>query len=269
MRVGSHPARLRSALEARLALGLASVGARDDAAGPMLVYRFGVAVTGNHLAFPPARPARVQWTGADLVADLGHVVRRRLVEAEQHIGGHLSTHQLPFGAAVSTTEADIAAWLEDRADPRLVDAWLRRFVLFDWTGNSTKLRSLMSGADSGPLRGSVFLYGVFRSLVDRRPLCTRGGGIILAPETGARASGAARRFTTSLAAGQVDQALAIAFSRYRVAGHPPARFDTTWRSVDRRASQRLLASLLFQPQPDRLAALAEHWRRPQRTSQGA
>lgn len=254
-------------LEARLAAGLAAVGARDRHVGPLVAHRFGVEIAGRRLQFPAARPARAVWTGADVEGDLARIVHRRLVDVERTATSEGTAPVLPFGSSVSVAEADVAAWLDGLADPRLVDVWLRRMVLFDWRDPPPAVASPVGGGARPS--ATLHLYGLFRSLLDPRPLRTASGQQLVAANTGARAAGSARRVTSLVVAGQLDVAMATAFSRYRVAGHPPARFDTTWGPLDRRASVRLVASLLFQPRADHLVALAQHWIRPTRNREEA
>ncbi|MGH3440734.1 MAG: type I-G CRISPR-associated protein Cas8g1/Csx17 [Nitriliruptorales bacterium] len=257
----------RPPLEARLAMGFASVGATDLAA-PFVVHRIGVEVDQRYFQFPAARPARTVWSSTALEADLALVVHRRLVEAERGSKGS-PVPELPFGATVSLHETDIAAWLDGRVDDRLVAAWLRRLVLFDWSNVPSDVRSLCTADGEAERTGMLHLYGLLRPLFDPRPLTISTGEELLARDSGARSVGAARRIAMLLSAGQIDQALDLAFSRYRMARRPAARFETIWGPLDRRRCQRLVAALLLQACPRRLVALAERWARPSRNEEGA
>jgi CRISPR-associated protein Csx17 len=249
--------------EARLAMGLASIGAYDSAdVGPLVNHRWGVECRpdgrARRLMFPETTPARRIWTHGAVEDDLARVLHRRLVDTErvdrredrQSTDGRETRPALPLAATVSLRQSDVATWLSGDADGRLIARWLDRLVLFDWRNWSTvpdDVRSLASATGATQLSSLLRLYGLFRPLLDPRDVTASDGEPLLPTASGARTLGAARRITTLIAAGQMDAAVTLAFTRYRMAGRPPADFPLLWGRLDHPTRGRLLGGLLLQP----------------------
>ena len=116
---------------------------------------------------------------------------------------------------------------------------------------------------TGDMRSAVVVLGLLQPLVDQRPLVIRdlSDDDLLAEETGARTTEAARSLITLTRAGNFDAVLRLASSRYAMAG---ARLATFHVSLATHHPDRLAAALLFTISDRDRAVLFERWLREAR-----
>lgn len=264
-------------VEARLALSLVSA---FPAALPFTAFRFGVewareknggyeyewTTVPRWFEHSKVAPARWVWGPGELARVMGLVLSRRLLEEAKLDAAQASR---PLGRApFPATTIQIGQWVAGDIDEMLLSTWLSRLALFDWTRPSRELRAITSG-EVGYSRadGALALLGLTQPLVDYRPLIARSlsPNDLLASETGARTTKAARSLVTLIRSGRLDAAKRLASSRYGMAGARLASFDVPFGTCD---PDRLVAALLFTISDRDRAVLFERWLRPRRRQQG-
>lgn len=262
--------------EARLALSL--VSSFPDAL-PFAAFRFGVEWTRERngkyeydSVIKPAwfehskvAPARWVWGPGELSRVIGTVLSRRLLE-EARLDGTNTTRSLGRAPLPATT-SQVRQWLDCDIDESLFSAWLSRLALFDWRKVPQEVRTPIQGDVAFPrANGELALLGLLQPLVDERLLVVRSlsPDDLLAEETGARTTEAARSLVTLIRTGNLDAALRLASSRYAMAGARLASFDATFTTHD---PDRLAAALLFTISGRDRAVLFERWLRPRRRPQ--
>lgn len=246
--------------EARLALSLVS---SFPVAQPFATFRFGVewkcGATYAHYTHVERAPARWVWGPGEIARVLGVVLSRKLLDQDTEAD---KTGRCP--APLPATTSQVRQWLLGEIDESLVSAWLSRLALFDWRQVPEEVRLFIQpDANSPRADAEVTLLGLMQPLVDQRPLIVHdlSPKDLLAEETGARTTQAARSLVTLIRAGNTNAALRLASSRYAMAGAPLARFDAPFGTHD---PDRLVAALLFTiPDRDR-TVLLERWLRPRR-----
>jgi CRISPR-associated protein Csx17 len=250
--------------EARLALALVSA---FPVAQPFATYRFGVEwkyrPTHAHYTHAERPPARWVWGPGELAGVLSAVLSRRLLDRDSN-GDSAPRGRAPLPA----TTAQVSQWLAGDVDESLFSAWLSRLALFDWRQVPQELRTLIHGEVRPPrVDGAMALLGLLQPLVDQRPLVVRSlsPNNLLAYETGARTTEAARSLVTLIRSGNLDAATRLAGNRYAMAGARLASFDVPWSAYD---PDRLVAALLFTISDRDRTVLFERWLRPRRRQQG-
>lgn len=263
-------------VEARLALSLVSAFPETL---PFASFRFGVewgreqngkyeydwATQPRRFEHSKVAPARWVWVPGELSRVLDAVLSRRLLEEAKLDAPRTSR---PRGRApLSATTSQIRRWLTGDLDESLFSAWLSRLALFDWrTVPQQVLMLIRAEDDSAPADGELALLGLLHPLVDQRPLVIRAlsPNDLLAEETGARTTEAARSLVALSRAGNLDAALRLASSRYAMAGARLATFDVSFAMYH---PDRLAAALLFTISDRDRAVLFERWLRPRRRPQ--
>lgn len=251
--------------EARLALSLVSA---FPVAQPFATYRFGVEwkygatyATYTHTDRPPARWV---WGPGDLARVLGAVLSRKLLDQEANTNKPHQRGRAPLPA----TASQVRQWLDGELDEELFAAWLARLALFDWRSVPQEVRTIVQrdGASVPKADGELALLGLLQPLVDQRPLVIRDPSDedLLAEETGARTTEAARSLVTLTRAGNFDAVLRLASSRYSMAHANLATFDVAFAAD---SPDRLVAALLFTLSGRDRAVLFERWLRPRRRPQ--
>jgi CRISPR-associated protein Csx17 len=247
-------------VEARLALSLVSAFPPTE---PFATYRFGVEWNFGRYEHTERPPARWVWGPGNLARVLCSVLSRRLLDQEA------ATNNVRKGRApLSVATGHLHQWLASEVDESLLVAWLSRLALFDWCKVPSLLRSLVNAENpDGQIDGNLALLGLVQPLVDQRSLSVRSTSRtdVLASETGARTSQAARSLVTLIRSGNVAGAIRLASSRYSMAGAHLASFDVPWRTQD---SERLVAALLFTISDRDRAVLFKRWLRPRRRQPG-
>jgi CRISPR-associated protein Csx17 len=268
-------------VEARLALSLVS-GFPETL--PFAAFRFGVewarerngkyaydwATQPKRFEHSKVAPARWVWSPGELANVLCAALSRRLLEEARLDATHT---RRPQGRALLPAAAShIRQWLDGDLDEGLFAAWLGRLALFDWTIDwrrvPKEVRALAWRDDAHGSRadGALALLGLLQPLVDHRRLVIRdlSDNDLLAEETGARTTEAARALVTLLRAGNLDAVLSLASSRYAMAGARLAAFDVSFATHQ---PDRLAAALLFTISDRDRVSLFERWLRPRRRPQ--
>ncbi len=248
--------------EARLALSLVSA---FPVAQPFATYRFGVewkyGASYANYTHTDRPPARWVWGPSDLARALGAVLSRKLLDQEADANRPHQRDRAPFPA----TASQVRQWLGGDLDEELFAAWLARLALFDWRSVPQDVHTIVQRCDASvpTADGELALQGLLQPLVDQRPLVIRdlGGDDLLAAQTGARTTEAARALVTLTRAGNFDAMLRLASSRYSMAHARLATFDVTFAAD---SPDRLVAALLFPLSSHERTALFTRWLRPQR-----
>lgn len=251
--------------EARLALSLVSA---FPVAQPFATYRFGVEwkyrATYANYTHTDRPPARWVWGPGDLARVLGAVLSRKLLDREADANKPHQRGRAPLPA----TASHVRQWLDGDLDEELFAAWLSRLALFDWRRVPQDVRTIVQRDDASVLKadGALALLGLLQPLVDQRRLVIRdlSEDDLLADETGARTTEAARSLVTLTRAGNFDAVLRLASSRYSMAHARLATFDATFAAG---SPDRLVAALLFTLSGRDRAVLFERWLRPRRRPQ--
>jgi CRISPR-associated protein Csx17 len=257
-------------LEARLALSFLSAFPVDY---PFALYRFGIdwrykAGDGRrkkHSPYlhPKAAPARWVWRGGLLTRNLCDVVQRRVLDWGNETIPKAAAG--PVRAPLAARLSDVESWLDSQVDELLLERWLSRLALFDWTYLPSAVKALAPFESSRTKVGpTLILYGLFHPLFDLRPVTDNrrnNGHDLLPPETKARTPAAARRMASLLRIADVERAVEVARSRYSMTGAPLIRGDTPWALAD---PGRLLAGLMFHVSTFNRSVLVRRWLRPQR-----
>lgn len=251
--------------EARLALSLVSA---FPVAQPFATYRFGVewkyGATYANYTHTDRPPARWVWGPGDLARVLGAVLSRKLLDQEADANKPHQRGRAPLPA----TAAQVRQWLDGDLDEELFAAWLGRLALFDWRSVPQEVRTIVQRDEASVPKadGELALLGLLQPLVDQRPLLIRdfSDDDLLAEETGARTTEAARSLVTLTRAGNFDAVLRLASSRYSMAHAHLATFDVAFAAD---SPDRLVAALLFTLSGRDRAVLFERWLRPRRRPQ--
>jgi CRISPR-associated protein Csx17 len=251
--------------EARLALSLVSA---FPVAQPFATYRFGVewknGATYANYTHADRPPARWVWGPGDLARVLGAVLSRKLLDHEADANKPHQRGRAPLPA----TASQVRQWLDGDLDEALFAAWLARLALFDWRSVPQEARAISKRDDASVSNadGELALLGLLQPLVDQRPLVIRdlSDDDLLAEQTGARTTEAARSLVTLTRAGNFDAVLRLASSRYAMAGARLATFNV---SLATHQPDRLAAALLFTISDRDRAGLFERWLRPRRRPQ--
>lgn len=249
-------------VEARLALSLVS---SFPVAQPFATYRFGVewkyGATYANYTHTDRPPARWVWGPGDLARVLGAVLSRKLLDQEADANKPHQRGRAPLPA----TASQVRQWFEGDLDEELFAAWLARLALFDWRSVPQEVRTIVQRDDASVPKadGELALLGLLQPLVDQRPLVIRdlSDDDLLAEETGARTTEAARSLVTLTRAGNFDAVLRLVSSRYSMAHARLATFDVTFAAD---SPDRLVAALLFTLSGRDRAVLFERWLRPRR-----
>lgn len=252
----------QASTEARLALSLVSA---FPVAQPFATYRFGVewkyGATYANYTHTDRPPARWVWGPGDLARALGAVLSRKLLDQEADANKPHQRGRAPLPA----TASQVRQWLDGDLDEELFAAWLARLALFDWRSVPQEVRTIVPRDDASVPKadGELALLGLLQPLVDQRPLVIRdvSDDDLLAEETGARTTEAARSLVTLTRAGNFDAVLRLASSRYSMAHARLATFDTTFAAD---SPDRLVAALLFTLSGRDRVALFQRWLRPRR-----
>jgi len=264
-------------VEARLALSLVS---SFPAALPFAAFRFGVewgrekhgkyeydwTTKPTWFEHSKVAPARWVWGPGELARVIGAVLWRKLLEEAKLDGTNTTCPQAraPFASRL----ADLNQWLAGDLDESLLRAWLSRIALFDWRRVPQEVRRLIRKEVRPPrVDGELALFGLMQPLLDRRALIVRSTPRqdVLAEETGARTTEAARSLVALIRSGSLDAATRLAGSRYAMAGVRLASFDAPFGTHD---PDRLVAALLFTISGRDRAVLFERWLRPRRRQPG-
>jgi CRISPR-associated protein Csx17 len=251
-------------VEARLALSLVSGFSVTE---PFATFRFGVeweyGPTYANYTHTERPPARWVWGPGELARVLAVVLSRRLLDQAADADRPRQRGRAPLAA----TTLQVRHWLAGDLDELLFAAWLSRLALFDWRRVPQGVRALIPRDDSTPRAdGELASLALLQPLIDQRPLIIRdlSPSDLLAGETGARTTEAARSLVTLIRSGNLEAALRLASSRHAMAGARLATFDVSFATHH---PDRLAAALLFTISDRDRAGLFERWLRPRRRPQ--
>ncbi len=246
--------------EARLALAAVS---GFPASQPFALYRFGVEWQYGRYVHPKQAPLRWVWGPGELPRVLADVLTRRVLDWEKAWKGD-SRQEPPVRLLLPAACQDVDAWLAGQVDEQLLERWLSRFALFDWSSVPKPVCGRFAGRKSSnvPMGGALAMFGLLHPLFDLQPVRPPGSrDNVLEPESGARTPAAARKVIALIRTGQADAAVAFAKSRYAMAKTGLIKTDASWSIED---PERLLASLLFTISLRERGSLIQRWLRPKR-----
>lgn len=264
--------------EIRVALTLATLHAetphnasvaesKSNQPAPLIAYRVGVepAWKNNWRIIKIAKNAslRVVWSQRGLAENLCAVIRRRVaVESE-------AAAKPPFNAQLTLSLADVLAFLKNEIDDALVDRWLTRFMLFDWSYISQNERDnlaeiLKNNSASNPLFPEEILYAFFRPLFHSYTFAQLAQNDVSDKRSHPTAN-ALRPLVALLERGDSAAAHSAAVNRYKSLLQPTADFgENTFEVTDPR---RLLATLFLPASPKRIAEAFARWAIPAKDQQ--
>lgn len=247
-------------VEARLALAAVS---GFPASRPFALYRFGVGWQYGRYVHLKQAPLRWVWGAGELPRVLTNVLTRRVLDWEKATKGG-SRQEPPTRIRQPASCQHVNAWLDGQVDEQLLECWLSRLALFDWSRGPDFARTSVLGQEGGnvPIGGALALFGLFQPLFDLQPVRPPGfEDNLLDPESGARTPAAARKLIALIRTGQVDAAAEFALSRYAMARTFLVRTEAPWFVGD---PERLLASFLLTIPLRERGRLVQRWTRPQR-----
>lgn len=259
--------------EARVALALATLQAetpqkapaaesKRHQAAPLIAYRIGVEpVWGNNwrtIKIAKNAPLRVVWSQRRLAENICAVIRRR-VAVESEAGA-----VPPCNARLTLSLADVFAFLNNEIDDALVERWLTRFMLFDWSCIPSKERDSLSGIlrqdiAAKPFLPEEILYTFFRPLFHAYTFSqlAQSDEAIKHPQPTVNAL---RPLVALLERGDSAAAYSAAVNRYKSLLLPTANFGEN--TFDLPDPHRLLATLLLPASPKRIAKAFARWAIP-------
>jgi CRISPR-associated protein Csx17 len=229
--VGEHE-RVR---EFRLAAAIASLRAarlddaprdkHNNAPSIFLPYRLGVTVERRFCLVPKEVPFRRVWSTRGLSGNLSAVVQRRLIETPE-------AAEPPFSGTMYAQYADVLDWLDGHVDETVLERWIDRCSLFDWS--APLLPRLANSGAQKPANALNSFYAFFRPLFDPTALNKiRGSKTGDAPK-----SGVLRPITAMIGRGDIGGAWSVARSVYARLGVPLADFPV-WQEFTLMQPQRL------------------------------
>jgi CRISPR-associated protein Csx17 len=242
-----------------------SVRNKNDQLAPLLAYCIGVEPAWKNswhtIKIAKDIPLRVVWGQRKLVENLCAVIRRR-VSIESDAGS-----APPFSARLTLSLADVLAFLNHEVDDSLIDRWLTRFMLFDWSSNiSSKeygsLRNVLRNTSSyNPLLPEDLLYVFFRPLFHAYTFLQLGHDETsgMRPQPTANAI---RQIVALLERGDCAAAYQAAANRYKTLLQPISDFGKNSFNISE--PRRFLASLLLPASPKRIAETFTRWCLPTR-----
>jgi CRISPR-associated protein Csx17 len=246
--------------EAQLALAAVS---GFPASRPFALYRFGVEWRYRRYVHPKQAPLRWVWGAGQLSRVLTDVLTRRVLDWER-ASKQDSGQEHPARLVCPVAPGCVDAWLAGEVDEPLMERWLSRLALFDWSFVPGDVIRKIRRHNNGNLliNGQLAMFGLFQPLFDHHPVQLAGSDErLLEPETGARTPAAARHLVALARTGQIESAVAFAMSRYAMGRTSLIKARVAWAIED---PERLLASLLFAiPQRER-GLLLRRWLRPRK-----
>ena len=233
--------------EIRLALSIASLLSEyqdtDKLPQRFLAYRLGSIGKGRDWQIPKNLPLRRVWSPKPLTENLIALGKRRLFES-------LPDQPPPFQSEVNARLVDALQFLSQGTDDDVIDIWLSRFSLFDWSDNKkskVRLPKWVGKSEAPePNNADALLYGFFRPLFDQSAPSTKAYRL--------------KPIVFALDRGDVTAAWESAAAVYRA--ERIALVDFQKGTFSHRHSNRLLASLFFPLNNRGLKRLFDQWRLP-------
>jgi CRISPR-associated protein Csx17 len=247
---------------------------------PLLAYRVGVVPVWKNewgkvkVAEPP--PLRVAWSRRGLVDNLCAVIQRRIAVESN------ASDAPPTRTQFTLSTADVSAFINNETDDALIERWLIRFMLFDWSFAKKKseveeeikkksykeLRDLLKippEKSQPPESALQLLYAWFRPLFhaytfSQLDAVKTGKEENAVLEKKGPTAGMLRPLVALFVRGDTAAAHRAATNRYKSLFIETADFGTnafTFISAD---SRRLLAALLLPLSPKSVAKTFSRWR---------
>jgi CRISPR-associated protein Csx17 len=260
-------------LEAKIAIALATLRPEtfpkkliteedDNHTAPLIAYRVGVVPyfknKWSRVKISKNTPLRVVWSHKSLVDNICAVIHRRVM-IESDAGA-----EPPFNTQFSLSFDAVSAFLNNELDDALVDRWLTRFMLFDWSSISPTERGVLreivrKNGESGPLLPEDFLYILFRPLFHFGTFAelAQNDGPDSVPKTTVNAL---RQLVALLERGDCAAAHSVAVNRYKALLQQTADFGENIFDVT--DSRRLLAALLLPTRPKSIVQAFVRWVTP-------
>lgn len=259
--------------EARVALAFATLqaetpqkapaaGSKRPQTAPLIAYRVGVepAWKNNWRTIKIAKnePLRVVWSQRGLAENICAVIRRR-VAVESEAGA-----EPPCNARLTLSLADVLAFLNNELDDVLIERWLTRFMLFDWSFISHQERDSLSGilinnTSENPLRSEEILYTFFRPLFHAYTFAQLAQNDAAGKQPQPTVN-VLRQLVALLERGDCAAAHRAAVNRYKSLLQPTADFGENTFTISE--PRRLLATLVLPASPKRIAKAFARWAIP-------
>lgn len=264
--------------EIRIALALATLHAetphkasvaesKSNQLAPLIAYRVGVVPAWKNnwrtIKIAKNEPLRVVWSQRELAENLCAVIRRRVaVESE-------SGAEPPFNAQLTLSLADVLAFLKNELDEALINRWLARFMLFDWSYISQNERDnlaeiLKKNAAVNPLFPEEILYAFFRPLFHSYTFARLAQNDV-SDKRSQPTVNTLRPLVALLERGDSAATYRAAVNRYKSLLQQTADFGEN--TFDVPEPRRLLATLLLPASPKRIAEAFARWAIPAKDQQ--
>ena len=243
--------------EIRLAYAIASIrpshtippSRNSEITAPILAYWLGAENQGNWWAIPERVPLRRVWGAGEFAANIGAILRRRLVEERPDADP-------PFDGRLHVGLADIESLLLRQLDEAELTRWFFRFSLFSGQGASSLAwaQRLRPGRRIEVVSPSTALFALFKPMFDGRLI--RHGSI------GASRTvkvGTLSRIAALLFRSDVSSAVEAARNAYHAVGVELGDFDCQFEAQN---PSHLLASLMTPVRNNEVAQAFGRWRLP-------
>ncbi|RJP53920.1 MAG: type I-U CRISPR-associated protein Csx17 [Anaerolineaceae bacterium] len=272
--------------ELRIAIALATLradGQKDTpfykTTAPLLAYRIGVvpAWKSNWRKIKIAKnpPLRVVWSQRGLAENLCAIIQRR-VSVESDGDG-----VPPFNTQLPLSIGDVFEFLHYEIDDALIERWLIRFMLFDWSfvadADRRKISSILEPPPvmPPPQSSPELLHAFFRPLfhnytfsqLDKNKAKSKGDSSSAEKKRQAVAptAGMLRPFVALLSRGDAAAAQQAAFGRYKSFLKETVDFgDENEFALENANSLRLLAAMLLPAPPANVVKTFSRWSFPTR-----
>ena len=269
--------------ELRIALALATLRADgkkdasfDKTTAPFLAYRIGVVPVWKNnwrsIKIAKNTPLRVVWSQRGLTGNLCAIIQRR-VSVESDADG-----VPPFNTQLPLSATDIIEFLHHETEDALIERWLVRFMLFDWSfvsdADRQKISSILkSPSIERPSQSSLdLLHAFFRPLFHNYTFSRLDENNVKSKEDNSPtekkkqvvtpAAGMLRPLVALLSRGDADAAQKAALGRYKSLLQAIVDFGENRFPLDTENSRRLLAAMLLPAPAANVVRTFSRWRLP-------
>jgi CRISPR-associated protein Csx17 len=245
--------------EIRLAYAIASIrpshtipGRNSETAAPILAYWLGAENQGNWWAIPERVPLRRVWGAGEFAANIGAILRRRLVEERPDA-------EPPFDGRLHVGLADIEALLLRQLDEAELTRWFFRFSLFACQGARSFAwdQRLRSGGWLEVISPSAALFALFKPMFDGRLIRHQSIGASRTMKAGTLS-----RIVAFLMRSDISSAVAAARNAYHAVGVELGDFEYHFEAQN---PSHLLASLMVPVRNNEVAQVFGRWRLPEKS----
>lgn len=272
--------------ELRIALALATLRADgqkdspfDKTTAPLLAYRIGVVPSWKNnwrkIRIAKNVPLRVVWSQRGFAENLCSIIQRR-VSVESG-----ADSVPPFNTQLPLSIADVFKFLHNETDDTLIEHWLVRFMLFDWSfvadADRRKISSILEPLPlepPPPQSTPELLYAFFRpffhnytfSQLDKSRAKSKGNSGLAEKKNQAVSptAGMLRPFVALLSRGDTAAGQKAASGRYKSLLQATVDFGENEFALDTENSRRLLAAMLLPAPAANVVKTFSRWRFPPR-----